>query len=187
MTDDEQRVVAVIAADLEAMTELAALRTLGLPDAWLAAGFVRNRVWDHLSGIVPAHPQSDVDVVYFDTADPDGARESEHETALRKLVPRTPWQVRNQARMHLRHGDAPYRDVADGMRRWLETATAVGVRLAADGRIEMLAPYGPGDLLGLVCRPTAAGRERPDAYRARVEGKRWRTRWPRLTVIEPRC
>jgi hypothetical protein len=123
--------------------------------------------------------------VYFDTGDADGTREVAHESALRALSPRTPWQVRNQARMHLKHGDPPYRDVADGMRRWLETATAVGVQLQADGGIEVLAPHGLGDLLGLVCRPTAAGRSRPDQYRTRVEGKGWRQRWPGLRVIDP--
>ena len=169
------------------MEQLRAVRTLGLPDWCIAAGFVRNRVWDHLSGIVPARPQADVDVVYFDTADPAGARESEHEGALRALSPQTPWQVRNQGRMHARHGDAPYRDTADGMRRWLETATAVGVRLAADGRIEVLAPCGLSDVLGLACRPTAAGCERSAAYWARVNGKGWRQRWPGLQVIDPRA
>src|SRR5262245_735899 len=109
MRADEARVVEVIAADARAITELAALRSLRLPDCWIAAGFVRNRVWDHLCGIVPARPVADVDVVYFDTGDPEGAREVAHESALRALSPRTPWQVRNQARMHLRHGDAPYR------------------------------------------------------------------------------
>lgn len=175
----------MIADDCQAMAELAALRILALPDAWLAAGFVRNRVWDRLCGVDPPRPQTDVDVVYFDTADPGGVRESEHEAALRGLAPGTPWQVRNQARMHVRHGDEAYRSTADGMRRWLETATAVGVRLGATRQIEVLAPHGLGDLLALICRPTPAGLERPEAYRERVEGKGWPQRWPLLRVIWP--
>ena len=51
--------------------------------------------------------------------------------------------------------------------------------------IEVLAPYSLTDLLHLVCRPTAAGRKRPSDYLARVTGKAWQQRWPRLLVIEP--
>lgn len=182
---DISQVAAIMADDAQAMAQLATVRALGLPDAWIAAGFVRNRVWDHLSGIWPPRPVEDVDVVYFDAADPEGAREVGHEAALSRHLPGVPWQVRNQARMHRRHGDAPYRSTADAMLRWLETATAVGIRLDTAGQIEVLAPHSLADLLNLVCRPTAAGRERPADYLARITGKAWRQRWPRLLVIEP--
>ena len=39
----------LISADVEAMETLRAAQRLGLPDWWLGAGFVRNRVWDHLT------------------------------------------------------------------------------------------------------------------------------------------
>jgi hypothetical protein len=174
-----------VADDATAMAQLEAVRGLALPDAWIAAGFVRNRVWDRLSGIWPPRPIDDVDVVYFDVADPEGERETEHEAALSRLLPGVPWQVRNQARMHRRHRDAPYCCTADAMLRWLETATAIGVRLDAAGQVDVLAPYGLADLLNLVCRPTAAGNERPTAYLARVTGKAWQQRWPRLVIVDP--
>ena len=44
----------IIAEDAIAMEQLRAVRELALPDWCIAAGFVRNRVWDHLHGIVPA-------------------------------------------------------------------------------------------------------------------------------------
>ena len=182
---DISQVAAIVADDAQAMAQLAALRELRLPDAWIAAGFVRNRVWDRLSGIWPPRPVDDVDVVYFDAADPEGAYETNHETALSHVQPGVPWQVRNQARMHLRKGDAPYRDTAHSMLHWLETATVIGVRLDAADQIEVLAPYGVADLLGLVCRPTEAGRRWAAEYRARVTGKAWQSRWPRLRVVDP--
>ena len=45
------------------------------PDWCIAAGFVRNRVWDHLHGVVPARAPVDIDVLYFDAG--DVSRESE--------------------------------------------------------------------------------------------------------------
>jgi hypothetical protein len=182
---DISQVATIVADDATAMAQLEAVRGLALPDGWIAAGFVRNRVWDCLSGIWPPRPVDDVDVVYFDATDPEGAREADHEAMLSQRLPGVPWQVRNQARMHHRKGDAPYRDTAHSMLHWLETATAIGVRLDLSGRIEVLAPYGVEDLLGLVCRPTEAGRRWAAEYRARVEGKAWQARWPKLLIIEP--
>jgi uncharacterized protein len=59
----------IIAEDAVAMEQLRAARTLALPDWCIAAGFVRNRVWDHLHGIVPARAPADIDVIYFDATD----------------------------------------------------------------------------------------------------------------------
>src|SRR5829696_6605698 len=84
------------------------VESLGLPDAWIGAGFIRNSVWDVLHGrtIDVAH-LADVDVLYFDPDDTRKEREPEIERRLRNLAPRVPWSVKNQARMHLRNGDAP--------------------------------------------------------------------------------
>ncbi len=59
----------IIAEDAIAMEQLRAARELGLPDWCIAAGFVRNRVWDHLHGIVPPRLPADIDVIYYDAGD----------------------------------------------------------------------------------------------------------------------
>ena len=182
-TGDISQVAAIVRADASALTVLAAVRSLHLPDGWVGAGFVRNRVWDHLSG-VPVSPFNDIDVVYFDPADPEGRAEAMYEARLQRCVTSVQWQVRNQVRMHLRNGDAPYRDVADAVSHWLETPTAVAVRLGESDRIEVLAPCGVEDLLSLICRPTASGRAKIDDYRKRISDKGWTERWPGLRVLE---
>lgn len=40
---------------------------LKLPDGLIAAGFVRNLVWDHLHG-KNATPLNDVDVIFYDAS-----------------------------------------------------------------------------------------------------------------------
>ena len=113
-------VAAIIAGDPAAMAQLRAVRALALPDWCIAGGFVRNRVWDALTGqTVPHH--ADTDVLFFDPADASEERERALERALAQAIPEAEWQVRNQARMHLRNGDAPYRDSAHAMTFWLET------------------------------------------------------------------
>ena len=166
------------------MIQLRAVRALALPDWCIAAGFVRNRVWDHLHGIVPPRQPVDIDVLYFDADDRSKERESEHEGRLAVLLPGLPWQVRNQARMHVWKDLPPHRDTADAMVHWLETVTAVGVRLEDDDSLTVVAPLGTDDLLGLCCRPTAFGHTRRHEYEARITAKRWREMWPKVRFLE---
>jgi len=161
---------------------LDAVRALGLPDWAVGAGFVRNAVWDRLHGFVAPTPLDDVDVLYFDPADFSKATEQALEARLAAAMPDVPWSVRNQARMHRRNGDAPYRDTEDALRYWLETATCVAVRLERDDSLTVIAPYGVDDLLGFCSGPTPRGRQRDEAYRARMRAKNWPARWPRVRV-----
>ena len=175
------RLAATIAARPELMRLLAAVDALGLPDAWVAAGAVRNLVWDELHGRAPSRP-ADVDVVYFDAANSGRAGEEAAEAWLAARMPGPAWQVRNQARMHLKSGLPPYRDAVDGIRHFPETPTAVGVRLRGS-HIEVAAPHGLEDLFGLTVRPTSADARTIEAYRARIAAKAWAARWPMLRVI----
>jgi uncharacterized protein len=174
----------IIAQDPVGMEQLRAVRALGLPDSCIAAGFVRNRVWDHLHGISPPRPPADIDVLYYDAGDLSKEAEFAYEARLAELMPGLPWQVRNQARMHLWKGLPQHRSTADSMVYWLETVTAVGVRLEADDTLTVIAPFGTDDLLGLVCRPTAFGRTRRDDYEARIASKRWSELWPKVRFLD---
>jgi hypothetical protein len=166
------------------MTPLEAVAALGLDDCWIGAGFLRNAVWDHLHGrpVAPV-PGSDVDVVYYDPADARPPRDLAIERQLAAAHLAVPWSVHNQARMHAANGDSPYRDVADAIRCWPETAMAVAARLH-NGRVEILAPHGVDDLLALIVRPTPAFARRIEAHRTRQKSKRWRERWPLLRDLD---
>jgi hypothetical protein len=174
----------IIAQDPVGMKQLRAVRELSLPDWCIAAGFVRNRVWDHLHGISPPRPPADIDVLFFNGADVSKEREAAYEAQLGRLMPGLPWQVRNQARMHVWKDLPPHTSTADAMTFWLETVTAVGVRLEADDSLSVIAPLGVEDLVGLMCRPTAFGRTRRDEYDARVASKRWRELWPKVRFLD---
>ncbi len=173
----------IIADDPVGMKQLRAARTLALPDWCIAAGFVRNRVWDHLHGISPPRPPADIDVLYYDASDLSKETEQAFEALLASLLP-APWQVRNQARMHIWKGLPQHTSTSDSMIYWLETVTAVGVRLEADDRLSVIAPLGTDDLLNLRCRPTEFGRERRSEYEARIATKRWRELWPKVQFLD---
>jgi hypothetical protein len=174
----------IIAQDPVGMKQLRAARALALPDWCIAAGFVRNRVWDHLHGISPPREPPDIDVLYYDAADLSKEREAGYEKRLDGLLRGPLWQVRNQARMHVPKDLPQHRDTADSMIYWLETVTAVGVRLEADDGLTVIAPLGIDDLVNLRCQPTAFGRTRRHEYEARIAAKRWRTLWPKVRFLD---
>lgn len=165
------------------MAMLRAVARLGLRDCWIGAGFVRNLVWDRLHGYAEATPLNDIDVLYFDPSDRSRASEQLLEARLRRAMPREPWSVRNQARMHRRNKDAPYRCACHALSFWAETPTAVAVGLRG-GRLDLIAPFGTADLMGLTVRPTPRFRHKMAVYRARVAGKDWPALWPNLKVSE---
>ena len=162
---------------------LRAVAELDLPDAWIAAGAVRNAVWDRLHGYLQSTPLTDVDVIWFDPSRTGRGVDAELEHRLAESLPGVNWSVKNQARMHLRNSDPPYRDCLDAMRVWPETATGIAARLGPRGAIELCAAHGYQDLLALVVRPTPRFAGNP-AFRARVEAKRWLEIWPRLRLVE---
>lgn len=164
------------------MRLLDAVESLSLPDCWIGAGFVRNAIWDAMHD-VPPDAHSDVDVVYFDPADPRPARDVAIEATLHAGHPDARWDVKNQARMHGRNGDAPYLNTEDAIARWPETATAVAVRTTR-GRVELIAPHGIDDLIGLIVRPTPAFLTKADIVARRIHDNGWQARWPRLRVVK---
>ena len=178
----EDRLESLLRADPWRMKVLRVVSRLGLPEHAAGAGFVRSAVWDHLQGYEERTSLSDIDVLFFDSGDLGRNREDAAERELRRLLPGEPWQVRNQARMYMRNGDPAYTTLDEALSQWLETATAVAVRLDPDGGMCVVAPFGLEDLFTPRSRPTPAGQRRREAYLARMRAKNWPGRWPMVTV-----
>lgn len=159
------------------------VRSLGIPDSWIGAGFVRDAVWDHLHGRPAAAPMGDIDVIWYDSERLDRELDRELEQKLVTLLPGVAWSVKNQARMHLHNGDPQYASAIDAMRRWPETATAVAVRRSTDDRLNVAAPFGLADLFDLQLVPTPTFRVNKRAmFDDRVRAKRWLSRYPLLCL-----
>lgn len=179
---NEARLTEIVAGTPILMDMLRAVESVGLPDAWIAAGAIRSTVWDRLHGRPVSTDWADVDVLFFDAADVSREREAAAEAKLAALMPGLPWEMRNQARMHLKTGLPPYRDTEDGLRNFAETPTTVGVRLR-DAHIEIIAPHGLDDLFAMVSRPVFADDHMMTFYRRRMTSKDWPARWPQVRVL----
>lgn len=176
----------LIRSDPLVMAALKAVCELGLQDAWITAGFIRNRVWDHLHGYETPTPLNDVDVIYFDPNRLDPAFEKQLEQTLSAGLPGLPFEVRNQVRMADRNGDAPYRSINDALEHWCETPTAIGARLDPADQILLIAPLGLSDLFEMIARPTPFALAHPhklSQYRDRMIKKDWPRLWPRVKVL----
>jgi hypothetical protein len=162
---------------------LTAVARLGIDDCWIGAGLIRNAIWDHLHGFhVGLAAGSDVDVVYCDSEHSSLEHDLAIEARLRSKLPDIPWSVHNQARMPACNGKV-YRNTEDAIRCWPETATAIAAR-TTNGRVEIMAPYGMDDLIGLIVRPTPKFMKRLPLYRERIASKGWARRWPKLRFLE---
>jgi hypothetical protein len=171
------RLIEIDTVRVKALKQVAALR---LPDCYIAAGFVRNLVWDSLHHQSEATPLNDVDVIYFDSSESKSDRYLEYEQQLRLEMPNLNWQVRNQALMHIRNGDAPYRSSVDAMGYWPEKETAVAVRLNDKLEYECVSAFGFDSLFDLKISHNPVRLKK--LFVSRVEGKNWLAKWPLLKV-----
>lgn len=174
-------IAGLLASDPLRLKLLRIVRDFCLPDCWIAAGFVRNAVWDHLHSRESQPPSGDIDVIWFDTRSIDAALDHNLEARLAAIAPGFTWSVKNQARMHIRNGDGPYQSATDAMCYWPETATAVAARLGYDGRLEISAPLGLDNLLRLRLKPTARFLEdKRNVFEKRLKSKDWCQIYPLL-------
>ncbi|MEM7446489.1 MAG: nucleotidyltransferase family protein [Pseudomonadota bacterium] len=165
------------------------LPRLSLPDCWLTASSLTQTVWNVLDGNPPEAGIHDYDVFYFD---PDLSWDAEDRAIKRAAalfadIP-AKIEVRNQARVHLwfdkRNGTLGYpqlKSACEGIDVFLETPTMYGIRPLGDGKFDVYAPLGYGDLFGFVFRPNPRAVGPAERYAAKAQQRL--ESYPRLTVI----
>ena len=166
------------------MTILTIIRDLELNDSWLAAGSVRNFIWNLLSDKPAFDRETDVDVIFFD---PEVSYEETLaiEDKLREDFPQYQWELKNQAYMHQHSPHTePYVNSCDAMSKYPERCTAIGLRLQVDATLELFAPYGLEEILNFQVSPTPHFLENDDRmklYQQRLSKKNWQVKWKNLT------
>ena len=165
------------------MAILTIIRDLELKDSWLAAGSIRNFIWNLLSDKPAFDCETDVDVIFFD---PDVSYEEmlAIESKLREDFPQYQWELKNQVYMHQHSPHTePYVNSCDAMSKYPERCTAIGLRLHADATLELFAPYGLEDILNFQVSPTPHFLENDDRtklYQQRLSKKNWQVKWKNL-------
>jgi uncharacterized protein len=187
MYEHEHRLREIVRGTPWLVTALETVRDVGPAGAYVAAGSVRDTVWNWLTHRSTSKPAGDVDVVYYDPSEvSDCSRQytvdlSRHDDTLQ-------WEVTNQAWVHrwANHVEGrhePHQSVEEGISTWPETATAVAIRLGC-GDIDVVAPFGLDDLFALIVRHNSV-RATAAEYANRIAAKHWAHRWPELRILAP--
>jgi uncharacterized protein len=138
------------------MQVLRAARACDPRDWVIGAGVVRNLVWNHPHGYSQPTPARDVDLAYFDALDLRPEAERAWEDRLHSAMPAVPWEVKNQAAVHLWYAQRldssvpPLESIEAAVASWPEMAAAVAVRLLSDDRLAVIAPFGLTDLFHMI-------------------------------------
>lgn len=180
----EEEILDLIKSDEWMMEAISIASTLKLKDWVIGAGFVRNKVWDHLSGNEKKGVDTpDVDLVYYD---PEGNDEEADEKVSKELSDRTGfnWEIVNEYYAHKWNNLAPYKSTEDAISQWPETVTAIGVTFDESGGFCLVAPYGIDDLNNFIVRPTPTFLNKIDILKDRVQKKKWLEKWPNIKIVE---
>jgi uncharacterized protein len=173
----EQRIIDLVKSDEMRMKALRAVKSLDLPDWLIAAGFVINLIWDSIFN--KKTDINDIDVVYFCQTDVSQERDFYLEKLLCKLEPGFPWSVKNQARMHLKHGHMPYENTLEAMQFWPEKQTSIGVMLNGEDLIVRHCFDLSLQFSGHIDHNAACPIE---TFQNRISSKGWLKIWPGLQV-----
>ena len=182
-----ERLTAILRSTPPLMRVLSVARHLNLPDWLVFSGAVYQPVLNHLTRRPLDYGIKDYDLGYFDASnlsyEPEDAIirrvEATFDEPLRSMV-----EVRNQARVHLwfetKFGEAygPLSCTAEALERFASATFAVGVRLEADDRLRIEAPFGLADVFALRLRPNPR-RNTVGFARTAADVRR---RWPEVVV-----
>jgi hypothetical protein len=177
-----RKIITLLKNDPLRLKALDCVYQLDLPNCYLAAGFVRNLVWDHLHQKSESTPLNDLDVIYFDKHERDPNTYKNIETQLRYLMPELNWQVRNQAIMHTKNDNKPYLNLFDAMSYWPEKETAIAIRKLNHDEYECISAFGFESLFNLHLSHNT--KRSITNFNQRVTSKAWLERWDKLIIVK---
>lgn len=177
----------IVVADPLVGATLARAAKCHLPDWLLVSGVLYNAVWNRLTGRPSGYGVKDIDLFYFDAADLSWEAEDAviRAAALLEGLP-APVEIRNEARVHLwfeqRFGQ-PYPQLtssAQALEYFAARTHAVGLRLDAAGKPDLVAPFGLDDIFSFRLTPN---RVLDNRRTYEEKAARARKNWPEIEVM----
>lgn len=157
-------------------------------EAYLSAGIIRNLVWSLLHDQAYQIEQTEIDVIFYDALVVENEQHRLTQLLSQKF-PENTWDVVNQAFVHTWYTTddgcsiSQYTSLVDALSVWVETATAIAVRLLENDDLEIIAPLGLDDLFELKVRWNDRLVSHA-VFLERVRSKRFLERWDKLKMIE---
>jgi len=178
----EKDILHIIKNDQWMMNILNIARDLNLQQWIIGAGFVRNKVWNHLSGKDTGTVDTrDIDLVYFDKNGNDEKSDKKLSSEL-KLKTGIEWEIVNEFYAHKWNNLPPYSSTEDAISQWPETVTAIGVTFDENNNLKLYAPYGIDDLINFIVRPSPKFKGDIEKVKERMKQKNWHKKWPKIKL-----
>lgn len=186
----EKRLLTILYGHPWFMRTLDAVSDLDLPYGCIGGGSIRSIVFDYLDGKSTSTAIRDVDVVYFDSSELLTYKDKEYEykNILESHMPNIPWDVKNQATVHLwfhekfGHEVSPVNCIEDSIATWPETCTAITVTKFDKDKYKVCAPCGLEDLFGMIIRRNPI-RCRMETYNDRISSRQYNQCWKSVKII----
>ena len=183
----KQRLISILRNHDWFMDALNEVNKLKMTQWCIGAGIIRNIVFDYLQGITNPSIR-DVDVAYYNPEDLSETRDKEYESILNENMPEIPWEVTNQAGVHLWYHKIfgykvdPIISIEDAVSTWPETCTSIGITITKVGKIEVFTPFGLDDLFGMIIRRNP---RRIDirTYNERIHKKKYSQTWKSVKIF----
>lgn len=159
-----------------------------LSDWLIVSGVLYNTVWNVLTGRPSGHGVKDIDLFYFDAADLSWEAEDAdiRAAAVRFDGLPVPVEIRNEARVHLwfeqRFGQSYPRlsSAAQALEYFAARTHAVGLRLDAAVRPELVAPFGLDDVFSFRLTPNRVLDNRRTYEEKAARAQR---NWPEIEIV----
>ncbi len=177
----------IVRAEPLLMNALEAAREMDLPQWRIVAGAIYNSVWNALTDRPSGYGIKDIDLLYFDDSDLSWEAEDAVIARGREVFAGSPVpvEIRNQARVHLWFPEKfgiefpPLRSGDEALTRYSAKTHAVGLRLGADGDLDLCAPFGLSLIFAFRIEPNRA-LERTGSYWEKAA--RAKKVWPEVSM-----
>lgn len=184
---NEGRLIEIVTQSDITMARLRTIQSLGLDNWCIAAGAIRNLVWDHLHNYEEPSKLFDIDIAYFDSQNTSQEQDNKYQAQLEKLDPNSPWEVTNQAGVHLWYESyfgyavEPLTSLEKAATTWPEFTTCVAIYLNKTDEVQVIAPYGLDDLFEMRIRRNPK-RVSKEVFAERLITKNYAQRWPKVQI-----
>lgn len=157
------------------------LKKMGLSDAFLCAGSLRDFVWSDIEDKPFDLILGNLDIYYYDPSE-TYEQYLTKKTELNQRYSKYLWELTNLA-LNNTYG-LKGKSIPDVISSFPETCSAVGICQSPTGSYQICSPYGLNDLFSEKIKPTKTYLEKysADDFKKRVERKKWLTNFEKTTL-----
>ena len=189
ISEQNEKFVSIIKKNKDLMLILDYIKSLNLPNFYIAAGAVFQTIWNYYDNKPLNYNIKDIDIIYYDSNNLSKEDEKKLEYNISQYFKDMNYEfdVHNEARMHLWKKENEnknidqYKNSEDAIDQWIATVHAIGIT-KKNNDIEIYAPYGLSDIFSRTIRQIKHKANSEELYNKKAIA--WKNRFDNLNIIE---